>query len=405
MNDSTLQMQFATDKHFYQLADFIPQIVWTAQPDGYVDYYNKQWYSFTGFDKSYGDQSWIPILHPDDVKLCIDTWEEAIRTGSEYEMEYRFIDRKNPGSYRWFLGRACPIKDDEGQIVKWFGTCTEIDEQKRQEELLEQRVLERTKALKKLTVELQRSNQNLQQFAYVASHDLQEPLRKIQSFGDILINQYSAELATNGIGIIHRMQVAATRMSALIRDLLTYSRLSGQVDPFVTVSLEQIVSEVTSDLELAIHKAEATVLIESLPVVQGSPLQLRQLFQNLLSNALKFRKTTVPPRVRVSSRKVTGSDISSDSVSPIGEMLHYADAATDAQQFWEISVADNGIGFDRKYTSRIFQVFERLHGKDKYDGTGIGLAICQKVVMIHDGSITVRSQPDNGSTFLIYLPV
>lgn len=398
-------MQFATNKHFYQLADFIPQIVWTAQPDGYVDYYNKQWYNFTGFDKSYGDQSWIPILHPDDVKLCVDTWTDAIRTGNEYEIEYRFIDRKNPGSYRWFLGRACPIKDDEGQIVKWFGTCTEIDEQKRQGELLEQRVLERTKALKKLTVELQRSNQNLQQFAYVASHDLQEPLRKIQSFGDILINQYSAGLASNGVDIIQRMQVAATRMSALIRDLLTYSRLSVQAESFVTVSLEQIASEVISDLELAIHKTEGTVLIDPLPVVQGSPLQLRQLFQNLVSNALKFRKATVPPRVQISSRKVSGSAISGDLVTPGEEMIHHTDVAADAQQFWEISVADNGIGFDRKYAERIFQVFERLHGKDKYDGTGIGLAICQKVVMIHDGSIAVQSQPDDGSTFLIYLPV
>ncbi|MFN2438172.1 MAG: nitrate- and nitrite sensing domain-containing protein, partial [Chitinophagaceae bacterium] len=163
-------------EQFRQLADFMPQMVWTARPDGFFDYYNKQWYDYTGFKED--DQSWIPILHPDDVKLCMDTWYSAVNTGTPYHIEYRLKD-KNTGDFRWFLGKALPIKDKEGNVIKWFGTCTDIHEQKTISESLEALVHERTE-------ELKRSNDDLQQFAHVASHDLKEPLRKIKTFGNLL---------------------------------------------------------------------------------------------------------------------------------------------------------------------------------------------------------------------------
>ena len=311
------QVLFSDEKHFHQFADFMPQLVWTARPDGYVDYFNKQWYNFTGFEEGQGDQSWIPILHPNDAQLCVDTWYNSVRTGNGYEIEYRFKDRKKPGSYRWFLGRACPIKDEEGRIIKWIGTCTDIDDQKRQEEVLEQRVRERTESLDRLNLELNRTNQNLQQFAYVASHDLQEPLRKIQSFGDILVNQFGAEIGNAGNDIVQRMQKAATRMSGLIRDLLMYSRLTDHRDSFEPVRLDEVISEVTDDLEMVIEKAEAVVLLDPLPLVRGNSLQMRQLFQNLLSNALKFRRTDVQPEIKLSSRKVDAQELPADLAVPV----------------------------------------------------------------------------------------
>jgi PAS domain S-box-containing protein len=380
--------------NFQQLADFIPQIVWTARPDGYIDYYNKQWYDYTGFAEGYGDHSWTPILHPDDVTFCLDTWYNSVQTGEGYQIEYRFIDRMNPDTYRWFLGRASPIKDEHGNITRWFGTCTDIDDQKRQSELLEKRVLERTQALSALNMQLQHSNENLLQFASIASHDLQEPLRKIYGYGDLVLNQYSPALGPNGVHLINRMQTAARRMSGLIKDLLSYSRITATDVSFEPVSLNQIVSDVVDDLEVAINESNARVDIDWLPNVQGSTFQLRQLFQNLLANALKFVRSDVPCSIRVSSRQLALQDIpvSLPSTDP-------------CDRFWEISVQDNGIGFDEKYVDRIFQVFERLHSHDEYNGTGVGLSICRKVAEAHGGNITARSSPNEGATFLVYLPV
>ena len=379
---------------FQQLADFMPQLVWMARPDGSVDYYNKQWYDYTGFAEGYGDQSWLPILHPDDVQHCMDTWYGSVRTGEGYEIEYRFKDRKNPGQYRWFLGRACPIKDDDGRVVRWFGTCTDIDDQKRQTEVLERRVAERTAELDQLNRALQASNEALQQFAYVASHDLQEPLRKIRGFGDLFISQHAAQISSDGIDMIQRMQSAAGRMSTLIRDLLDYSRLSVQPEAFSRIELTDVLSEVTHDLDIGIEQAGAELHIDPMPSVRGNATQLRQLFQNLLTNALKFRRPGVLPEIRVSCRRVVSVEI------PVGLELSGV-----TSPFWEISVADNGIGFDEQYVDRIFQVFQRLHGRTKYDGSGVGLAICRRVVERHGGGITARSKPGEGTTFLVYLPV
>lgn len=380
--------------NFQQLADFIPQIVWTARPDGYIDYYNKQWYDYTGFAEGYGDQSWTPILHPDDVELCLDTWYNSVQTGVGYQIEYRFVDRMNPDTYRWFLGRASPIKDEHGNITRWFGTCTDIDDQKRQSEILEKRVLERTKALSALNIQLQHSNDNLLQFASIASHDLQEPLRKIYGYGDLVLNQYTPVLGPNGVHLINRMQTAARRMSGLIKDLLSYSRLTATNVSFEPVSLNQVVNDVVDDLEVAINESDAHVEVDWLPDVQGSTFQLRQLFQNLLANALKFVRPDVHCAIRISSRQLALQDIpvSLPSNDP-------------CDQFWEISIQDNGIGFDEKYVDRIFQVFERLHSHDEYSGTGVGLSICRKVAETHRGNITARSSPNEGATFLVYLPV
>ena len=240
---------------------------------------------------------------------------------------------------------------------------------------------------------LLRSNQSLQQFAYVASHDLQEALRKILSFSTLLQEQFADQLG-EGTDYLERMQSAASRMSTLIRDLLAFSRLSTRKDTTASVALTEVVNQVLTDLDLTIQEAGANVTVGPLPTVSGDSSQLRQLFQNLISNALKFRRAEVVPLIQITAHVVSSADLPF-SVKP----------ARSAAAYHQINVSDNGIGFDEKYTERIFEVFQRLHGRSEYAGTGIGLAICEKVAVNHGGAITATSKPGLGSTFIVYLPV
>ncbi|MBO0933544.1 PAS domain-containing sensor histidine kinase [Fibrella aquatilis] len=233
--------------------------------------------------------------------------------------------------------------------------------------------------------ELLHSNDNLQQFAYVASHDLQEPLRKIRAFSDLIGERYGVELGAFGQDALQRMQSAAGRMSQLINDLLIYSRITTHRQPFAPVDLEQLLDEVLLDLDLRLAETGAVLERDQLPVVAGDSSQLRQLLHNLLTNALKFHPLHSPehvPHIQIRCQRTE----------------------TDGHGWYEISIIDNGIGFDDKYTDRIFQVFQRLHAQQLYPGTGVGLAICFRVVDSHGGTISATSQPGEGSTFLVRLP-
>ncbi|MCY7349346.1 MAG: PAS domain-containing protein [Cytophagaceae bacterium] len=380
-----------SENRFRELADFVPQIVWTAQPDGQSDYYNRQWYDFSGFSEEYGDSGWTPILHPDDVQPTVAKWYESVESGTLFQTEYRFLDHRT-GTYHWFLGRAIPVRDDEGTLVKWFGTATDIHDQKIATERLETLVGERTGELEQANLELQRTNLNLSQFAYVASHDLQEPLRKIQAFGNMLLKRNAAQLDEPGTDRIRRMQNAAERMSGLIQDLLEYSRVSSHRETFAPVDLTALLASVRSDLAVLIREKKAGLRAAALPTVQGDATQLRQVLQNLLSNALKFSRPDVPPVVEVRHCVVAGAETNGLALPPEG-------------RFHEISVSDNGIGFDETYANRIFEAFQRLHGRADYPGTGIGLAIVKKVLENHYGGVAVSSRVGEGSTFRVYLPV
>lgn len=241
--------------------------------------------------------------------------------------------------------------------------------------------------------ELIRSNDNLAQFAYVASHDLQEPLRKIQSFGDVLNAQFGHQLSHDGLDLLLRMQAAANRMSLLIRDLLDYSRMSTLRDSFAQLSLDKLLQEALDDLYVVIQETKATVEAHPLPTVTGDGRQLKQLLQNLLSNAIKFHKPGQPPHIVIKAQLVSRAKLPGKAA-----------VTSSATHFQQITIEDNGIGFDNQYTDRIFQVFQRLHGRSQYPGTGVGLAICRKVAENHGGTITAESEPDKGSTFRLYLP-
>lgn len=256
--------------------------------------------------------------------------------------------------------------------------------------------------LQQLNLELERSNESLRQFAYIASHDLQEPLRKVQTFSELLSNQFGPQLGDEGMSLLNRSQASALRMSQLIRDLLAYSRIGGTRDRFQLVSLDTVLERVINTVQETIAATGAVVSLEALPTLWGDASQLEQVFQNLLANALRYRKSDQPPHITITSRTVGQADLPSGLLSP----ALAGESKPDECQFWEISVADNGIGFEEKYLDKIFDVFQRLHGRLEYGGgTGIGLAICQKIINAHKGILTARSKPGQGATFLVYLPV
>ena len=258
---------------------------------------------------------------------------------------------------------------------------------------LEHRVLQRTQELRLYSAKLERSNRELQDFAQVGSHDLQEPLRKILSFGDRLKSKAGELLDEECRDYLERMTNAAARMQFLITDLMTFSRVETNSQPFVQVDLGLIAREVSADLETRIEQTGGSVEIEELPTIDADPMQMRQLLQNLIGNSLKYFQPGVPPVVRIYSQKL-------DARSP-----DFMDESSLARQLCQILVVDNGIGFDEKYLDRIFTVFQRLHKKGEYEGTGVGLAICRKIVDRHSGTITARSKPGEGATFVVTLPV
>ncbi|CCH52531.1 PAS/PAC sensor signal transduction histidine kinase [Fibrisoma limi BUZ 3] len=295
------------------------------------------------------------------------------RTGEiqRFETAYYFDGLQN-----WYDIAVTPL--GEGRILISF---VDISSSKHLQQQLELSV-----------ADLKRSNESLQQFAYVASHDLQEPLRKIQAFGDLLGEQFGPLVGDDGRTLIQRMQGAAARMQDLIKALLMYSRTATHQQPYQQVDLNKLTREVLGDLETAITEHQAQIHVDPLPTLTGDATQLRQLFQNLLSNALKFTIPREVARIAIHARQVDPGDL---PVPLFGQ----------SRSFVALDIADNGIGFDMKYQERIFRLFERLHGRSQYTGTGIGLAICKRVVDNHGGYITARSEPGQGATFTVYLPL
>lgn len=375
-----------SQQKWQQLANSMPVIVWTTDAEGQVDFMNRQWVHFTGQSETDAlGTGWVEVVHFDDVERCLSVWKEARVNEILYEMELRY--RTKEGEYRWVLSRGIPIKADDGAVRAWFGTSTDIHEQRTLAQTLEQKVSERTS-------ELSRSNANLEEFAYAASHDMKEPIRKIHFFSDRLRNRLSDKMEAEDFRLFERMQHASKRMATLIDDLLDYSQATKGVAKLEQIDLNAKVQLVLEDLELEIQEKGAMIHVAPLPVVAGNHRQLQQLFQNLISNALKYSQPGIPPEINISATMVQGSAYRQQVPE------HEAD-----RQFHKIEVKDNGIGFDQADADRIFNVFTRLHSNTEYRGTGVGLSIVRKVVENHQGYIWAESNLAKGSSFIFLLPV
>jgi PAS domain S-box-containing protein len=357
-----------SEERFRTMADAAAILVWTSDADGAGDYFNKTWLEFTGrtLEEELG-YGWTQGIHADDKERCIATCAEAKRNRSNLKMEFRL--RRADGQYRWVLDTATPRFTPEGELVGYIGSMVDITEMKQaQEELAE------------YARRLEHSNKELEQFATVASHDLQEPLRKVMLFSQFIQQASDCHLTVEAQDYLARMQNAVERMQALITDLLDLSRVNRKGQAFRKIDLNRVARDSLSDLHYMLKDTQGKVNVGELPEIEADDKQIGQLFLNLIGNALKFHRQGVPPVVIVSAQIVE-------------------------KQFCRILVQDNGIGFEEKYLSRIFGIFERLHGRGEYPGSGIGLAICDKIVQRHGGNITASSTPGEGSTFIITLPL
>ncbi|HEY9686673.1 MAG TPA: PAS domain S-box protein [Coleofasciculaceae cyanobacterium] len=357
-----------SEVRFRTLANSVPAIVWTCLPSGEMNFISDRWTEYTGLtsEKSLG-YCWMDAVHPEDRTQTRLLWLESVRTETDYEAEYRY--RRHDGEYRWFLARAHPLRDEQGRITAWYGSSTDIQDFKLYQE-----------ALLNYQERLLNSNKELEGFATVASHDLQAPLRKIRSFADHVRSTSRDQLSPEALEDLERIQNASARMQDLVTDLLALSRINRKGQPFSETDLNDVLMLVQEELLPEVESTSASIEVSPLPTIEADGMQMHQLFQNLIENALKFHQKDVPPVIRVSAE-----------ILPNG--------------YCRIAVADNGIGIKPEYFERIFEIFQRLHGVSAYPGTGIGLSICKRIVERHGGHISVESIPGRGTTFYVQLPV
>ena len=385
-------------KHFQFIADAMPQKVWTADAKGNMNYFNKLWLEYTDLTiEELKNGGWKKIVHPEDQPKIELEWQHAIDTGLNYELELRFLNKNK--EYKWHLARGAAFRNAAGQVRIWVGTDIEFPEQKHQKEVLEKAIVKRNFELREANAtlgdknnELLNLNRELQSFAYVSSHDLQEPLRKIRSFASRILEQENENLSATGKDYFSRMQHAAFRMQTLIEDLLTFSRVNTSERKFEIVDLNNLVNGVKREMKESIAEKKATVEIHDLGQATIIPFQFQQLMQNLLTNSLKFTRPGIPPHITISGGFVQSDILSTPKLVP-------------GKTYSHITVQDNGIGFEQKYQDKIFEVFQRLHGKDEYEGTGIGLAIVKKIVDNHNGVVVATGELNKGAQFDIYLPM
>jgi PAS domain S-box-containing protein len=355
-----------SETQFRTLANAIPQLCWMAHADGSFFWFNDRWYEYTGMVRDQNEGlAWQTMHDPVTLHEMTERWEAAVVSREPFEMVTRICGQT--GAFRSFLTRALPLKDHGGRVVRWFGTSTDIEERKLVED-----------ALEKTNETLQRANADLAQFAYVAAHDLQEPLRTVVSFSQIVQRTCSNVLDPETAQNLEYVVNGARRMNQLISDLLSYSRTTGETGHAdEEVDLEEAFGAILTLLKEPIESANASITHQPLPRIFADASQMGQVFQNLLSNALKYHRDGVTPEIEVKVERDDGN--------------------------WLFSVRDNGQGFKMKYAQQIFGIFKRLHGKE-VPGSGVGLAICKAVIERHGGHIWANSEVGHGTTFYFTVP-
>lgn len=369
--------------HIQSVLEALPQMAWTADADGMIGYFTQNWYFYTGQSKEEAlGNGWTSVIAPDDQQLFLQQWQLSLHSGKPFQQAVRYKSRQ--GQFRWHLVRATPISSASRQMVLWVGTSTDIHDQVLLTEELERKVAERTRSL-------EISNSELQQFAHVSSHDLQEPLRKIRTFAGLLKEKDYENLNVASQRYLDKISFTAERMSNSLKALLNYTMLHKK-ERKEAVDLNHIVAQVLVDLELMIAQKNADVQVQPLPSVQAIPIQMQQVFYNLINNALKFSKKDVRPKVMISA-----APVSHQQLAAFPQLDQF-------KSYYEIIVQDNGIGFDQSHAKKIFEVFQRLHTQAEIAGTGIGLSFVKKAIANHKGEVYATAADGVGTTFHVILP-
>jgi PAS domain S-box-containing protein len=385
-----------SEEHFRSFANSIQNLAWIANGDGWIYWYNQRWYDYTGTNlEDMQGWGWGKVHHPEHIDRVVEYVKKAWKIDKPFEMIFPL--RRFDGEYQSFLTLVVPIIDDAGKICRWIGTNTNINQQKEAEEALklseqryrmladslEQQVNERTLELKKSQAELTSKNQELEQqnaelasFTFIASHDLKEPLRKIEIYSNKIIDAEQSNLSGNSKNYLSKLTETTYRMRKLLDDIFTYAE-TGKKLSYEATNLSEIAALSAHTLQEQINEG-AKVKYANLPTINAIPSQMEQLFTNIIGNSLKYSKKGVKPYIKIETQQ-DGSN-------------------------WKISFADNGIGFDEAFNEKIFEIFQRLHSRTDYSGTGIGLAICKKIVENHHGSIIANSVNGSGAVFTIILP-
>lgn len=387
-----------SEDQYRRLTDSLPLMIFTVNPSGHLTYGN-QWLKeyFSLLEVQPGQIHWHGMLHPNDHKHVMTAWEKSQNYGIPLSVQAR-LKKKISGEALWHMLHLIPIVNEEKQVTGWTGYFADIHAQKLVEETLKNNVelkhaqkqlLNSQAKLENSVKELNKSNHDLEQFAYIASHDLQEPLRKIRNFVDLLKSNLDNPERLRKYS--EKIEVASTRMSALIKDVLNYSRLSRGESSFEETDLKKVLEHVKSDIELLVDEKQARIMASDLPVITGLPLQLYQLFYNLISNSIKF--SVQQPLIEITASQLSHAEIQ-----------QYPDLHTSVN-YVRIRFRDNGIGFEQKHAREIFTIFKRLNPKEEFEGTGIGLSLCKKIVDNHHGLIWAESEPGKGTTFSVVLPM
>lgn len=380
-----------SERRFRELANLSPVWIWITDNDINIEYANKALLDYVGVENEaeFTGQVWVDVVHPDDLALVYAGFGKALEKQSGFTLEYRVINDFSK-KYEWFKVLGVP-KFEGGEMVGFIGTGMNINKQKSFADQLKEEVSSRTKQLADSNLKLEEMNKELQSFAYISSHDLQEPLRKIQMFSEVLMEKEFDKLSSSGKTKFEKIQSAANRMQSLINDLLSYSRTDTEKRVFETVDLRSLVEDVKNDLGEELHKKNGTITLVNSIEVEVVKFQFRQLMYNLLSNSIKYSKSDVPPVITIKTEVITNAN-------SIDEKL------LKNKEYVQITITDNGIGFEEQFSKKIFEVFQRLHSKQEYVGTGIGLAIVKKIVQNHAGVISATGELNKGSVFTIILP-
>ena len=378
-----------SETQYKTLTNSLPLFIFSLDQEGQLFYANEWLLKFTGKTmQNLNATQWKTVVHEEDYHaFAVLLQPQLIKGSSGIKMQARLLNQQT-GEYLWHQVSLSPLLNEKEELQNWTGYIVDIHKQKSYEQTLkdnielkqtQEQLKENQQTLEKYIEELSRSNLELQQFAFIASHDLQEPVRKLLFYSDYLINTYQQQLDDKGIAYLSSMQGAAQRMRSLIQDLLVFSQINKEAIAFGEVNLNEIANEARQDFEFVIEEKGATLQVQSLPNIKGDKRMMLQLFENIISNALKYSKKEEKPQINITFQ------LKENTI--------------------ELSFKDNGIGFDEKYIPQMFTLFQRLHSRDSYEGTGLGLAICRKIVEIHQGQIWASAKEGEGATFYVSLPL